>query len=113
MDVKQYYRKIREVEATLTESFPLIVSLDTPDGGKAGLTSEVSREMAAKMIVEGRAVPASEKEKDAYREHQRAMKKTLEKAELARRVQVAIITDSDLHTHASVDKDNKAPAKGK
>ena len=98
MDVRQYYRKIREVEAVLTEPYPLLVSLDTPDGGKAGLVSEVSRTLAARMIVEGCAVLASEAEQEQYWERQAEMKKSLEKAEMARRVQVAIITDSDLQS---------------
>ena len=34
MDLKQYFRKIRQVEAGLIETFPLVVSLETPDGGK-------------------------------------------------------------------------------
>lgn len=36
MDVRQYYRKIREVEADLRETYPLVISLETSDGGKAG-----------------------------------------------------------------------------
>ena len=53
MDLRQYFKKIRETEAALTEPFPLVVSLHTEDGGKPGMVSEVSREVAAKMIVEG------------------------------------------------------------
>jgi hypothetical protein len=68
MDLKQYFRKIRQIEAGLSERFPLVTSLETPDGGKAGLVSEISREQAAKMIVEGRAVLASEEEKEFYRQ---------------------------------------------
>ena len=67
MDLKQYFRKIRQIEASLSEIFPLVVSLETPDGGKPGLVSEISRELAAKMIVEGRALLASEEEKELYR----------------------------------------------
>jgi coenzyme F420-reducing hydrogenase alpha subunit len=95
VDVKQYYRKLREIEATLNEQYVLVVSLETPDGGKAGRVSEVSREVAAKMMLEGRAVLASEKEREAYLQEQTAAKKAARKAELARRVQVAIIADPD------------------
>lgn len=113
MDVKQYYRKIREVEASLNESYPLVISLETSDGGKAGLVCEVSRELAAKMIAEGRSVLASEKEKELYRQQQATTKRAAEKAELARRVQVAIITDSDLQSQVAGKQSNDPPSGGK
>jgi uncharacterized protein (DUF58 family) len=96
MDVKQYYRKIHEVEAGLSDRYPVVISLETTDGGKAGVLSEVSRPVAAKMIVEGCAVLASPAEKQQYLEEQALAKTAAEKAELARRVQVAIISDADL-----------------
>lgn len=96
MDLKQYFRKMREIESTLSEPFVLIVSLDTPDGGKAGMVTEVSRLSAAKMIIEGRAVLANESERETYRAQQAAARKAAEKAEMAKRVQVAILTESDL-----------------
>jgi len=113
VDVKQYYRKMREIEATLHDAYPLVISLETSDGGKAGLVSEVSREHAAKLIVEGRAVPASGKEIEQYRQQQAATKKAVEKAELARRVQVAIITDSDLQNQVTGRTSNDLLSSGK
>ncbi len=104
MDLRQYFRKIREVEAALKDNFPLLVSLETADGGKAGLITELPRFDAAKMIVDGRAVPASEEEKEFYREQQISAKNASEKAELARRVQIAIITDDGLkHQLSTMD----------
>ncbi len=101
MDVKQYYRKLREIETTMSEPYALVVSLETSDGGKAGMVSEVSREMAARTIVEGRGVIANEQEKQAYLERQTAGKKAALKAELAKRVHVAIISDPDLPAPAA------------
>ena len=97
MDVRQYYRKISEAERSLEGQYFLMVSLETSDGGKAGFVSEVSRDVAAKLIVEGRAVVATQEEQDLYRERQAAARKKAEGADLARRVQVAIISESDLH----------------
>ena len=93
MDVKQYYRKIKEVEATLVDTYPIVVSLETSDGGKAGVVSEVARSLAAKLIVEGRAALATAAEKAAHLEHQIRAKEAAAKAELTRRLQVAIIAD--------------------
>jgi hypothetical protein len=67
MDIRHYYEKLREVENGLPEGNVLIVSLDTPDGGRAGVTSELDRKLAAKLIVEHRARPASEDEVAAFR----------------------------------------------
>ncbi len=106
MDVKQYYRKIREMEAGIGDPYPLVVSAETPDGGKAGIVCEVPRSVAAKMIVEGRAALASEEQKALYRQQQAVAQKAAQKAEFARRVQVAIVTDSDLENSVNRKKGN-------
>ena len=112
MDLKQYFRKIREVEGSLIESFPVIVSLDTEDGGKGGVISEVSRATAAKLVVEGRAVLATEDQKLFFAAQTEAARKAAEKLELARRVQVAIIADSDLQ-NSVISKRTVLPGNGK
>jgi hypothetical protein len=109
MDVKQYYRKINDIEATITEKYPVVISLETPDGGRAGVLSEVSRSNAAKLIVEGRALVANTSEKQRYFEQQAMARKAAEKAELARRLQVAIIAESDLKI-PSIEKKGGEPA---
>jgi len=106
VDVKQYYRKLREIEATVTEQDVLVVSLETPDGGKAGRVTEVPRHVAAKMMLEGRAVLADEKSRRAYLELQTVARRAAHKAELARRVQVAIIADPDDETAVTRKKNN-------
>jgi hypothetical protein len=95
MDVKQYFRKIREVEASLIEEFPVLKSLETSDGGKPGTLAEVSRENAARMIVEGRAVAATLEEIEEYRASQSLARKAAAKAEMAKRIQFAIVTEDD------------------
>ncbi len=107
MDVKQYFRKMREVESSLTDSYPVVISLETSDGGKAGAVCEVPRSIAAKMIVEQRAVLASSEQRELFFQQQEAAKKAAEKAEFARRVQVAIIADSDLQAATPAKTINK------
>lgn len=96
MDIRQYFRKLREIEAAIAEEFPIVVSLETADGGKPGIASEVSRLSAAKMIVEGRAVLADDTAKAEFRARQIAAREALEKADLARRLQVAIVDQTAL-----------------
>ena len=67
MDLRNYYQKIREVEAKIPGAYALVVSLATPDGGKAGLVTEAPRRLAAKMIVDGTARPATEGECKQFR----------------------------------------------
>lgn len=110
MDVKQYFRRLREIEDSFVDSYPVLVSLETPDGGKPGLIAEMSRPVAAKMIVEGRAILASSEQKAAYYEYQEAAKRAAEKAELAKRVQVAIIADPDLQPQAAGKKGMNSPS---
>jgi len=66
MDLRGYYKKIREIEAKIGDVFAVIVSLESPDGGKAGTQTEVSRALAAKMIAEGMARLATSEEKQAF-----------------------------------------------
>ncbi len=96
MDLRHYFRKIRETEASIGEPQTFVVSLETADGGKVGIVTEVRRELAAKMIVEGRAVLATEQEKEAFLTQQAAARTAALKAEAARRLQVTIVSDGDL-----------------
>ena len=65
MDLRGYYQKVREVEAKIADAFAVIVSLESPDGGKAGTQTEVTRSLAARMIVNGLARLATTKETKA------------------------------------------------
>ena len=91
MDLKNYYRKIRDAEAAIPEIFPLVASFATEDGGRAGVITEVPRYQAARMIVEGRARLASEEERKAYFEQRAVAQKAADELEAARRVHMSIL----------------------
>jgi hypothetical protein len=109
MDLKQYFKRIKDTETSIDDAFPLVVSLETPDGGKAGAVIEVSRQEAAKAIVEGRAVRADDEQKKEYFEQQAARRTSAEKAELSRRLQIAIISDSDLRNIGARQERDEQP----
>lgn len=67
MDLRGYYQKIKEVESKIADAFALIVSLESPDGGKAGTQTEVTRSLAAKMIVNGLAKLVTAEDKRAVK----------------------------------------------
>ena len=75
MDLKVYYQKIRDNEADIKESFPIVVSLETADGGKAGAFTEVPRAVAAKLMADGMARLASKEEAAAFRADRAKAKK--------------------------------------
>lgn len=100
MDLRHYFRKLREVEGSIVEEYPLVVSRETSDGGRAGRVSEVTRVLAAQLIVEGKALLADADERALHLLSQEEAKSAMERAELARRVQVAIVTDGDLNSNS-------------
>ena len=55
MDLRAYYQKVRDMESKIPGPYALVESIATPDGGKAGMLTEVPRRVAAKMIVDGTA----------------------------------------------------------
>jgi hypothetical protein len=55
MELREYYKKVREVEAQIAEPFVTVVSRKTRDGGRAGRRVQVARDVAAKLIVDGKA----------------------------------------------------------
>jgi len=97
MDLKRYYQSIHEHESTIKDAYAVVVSLETPDGGKSGTLSEVLPRVAAKMIVDGVARLASEAEKRRFREAQAEAQKVAERAALANRVQLSVVTTAELN----------------
>ena len=96
MDLRQYFKKVKELEAAMVEAYPIVVSLETSDGGKPGMASEVSRANAAKLIAEGRAVLATEEQTTEFFERRKVAREAVEQAEMARRLQVTIVSEADL-----------------
>lgn len=96
MDMRVYYRKIREMEEQLCEDPVVVISLETPDGGKPGVPTEVSRRNAARLLVEGRAQLASADESAYFRETQREAKLAADEMEAARRVQFTVVPSSEM-----------------
>ncbi len=91
MDLKIYYSRIREVESVLTEPFAVVVSLVTPDGGKAGVLTEASRYVAAKQVAEGRARLATEEEAAEFHSENARKKRERDEAEAMSRVQFVVM----------------------
>jgi len=93
MDLRAYYRKVREIEAGIREPYVLVLSHETPDGGRAGERCEVTRYMAAQLIAQGKARLALETEAQAYRVESEAARDQVEEDSLRRKVQLAVVSE--------------------
>ena len=107
MDLRLYYQKVRELERSFKTTFPVVVSQETPDGGTAGVKTEVPIHIAAKMIVDGLAVLASEKEAQEFHEQKMAAKKAADQLHAASRMQVKVMSDSDLQVLKELQPSSK------
>jgi hypothetical protein len=107
MDLRVFFQKLRKLEREIAEPHVVMVSLETPDGGRAGQLAEVSRSNAARLILEGHARLASAEEAAEFRA---AARKALEEAQqrmLAEKVQVNVISDVDLRALKSASRIEK------
>jgi hypothetical protein len=96
MDLQMYYQKIREMQTKIADEYPLVVSIETADGGKGGTKTEVPRRLAAKMLVEGLARLASKEEVKAHREALAEGKRVAEREAAAARLQLTVLSSTEL-----------------
>ena len=104
MDLRIFYQKVREAEREIPGDPTVVVSFDTSDGGKAGVVSEVPRHIAARMIVEGKARIALDPETLEYRQQVDEARRRIEEDASARRVQVTVISESELRSIRTKDR---------
>jgi hypothetical protein len=96
MDLRSYYKKVRDAEAGLPEGHIVMMSLATSEGGKEGVRTEVSRATAAKLLAEGRSRVATSEEANEFHETNREARAKYEQEEAARRVQVMLMPAQDV-----------------
>jgi hypothetical protein len=96
MDLKAFYQKMREVAAEIAEAYVVVTSLETADGGRAGVASEVAKAVAALMIVQGKARLATGEEAKTFRERIAEAKNMADQLAAAGKVQLTVLSDADL-----------------
>lgn len=107
MDLRVFFQKLRKIEQSIEEAHVVVVSHETPDGGRAGQLAEVSRSIAARLMLEGHAHLATAEESAEFRG---AARKALEEAQhrlMADKVQVNVISDADLRAMKSASRAEK------
>jgi len=96
MDLKKYYRKIREIESAIEDVYPIVKSLATEAGGLRGKLTETTKLVAARMIVDGIAELASRDEADEFRRSAEEARKREEERRRGEQVQFHVLSESDL-----------------
>jgi len=96
MDLREYYAKIRATAQTIAGEWVIVISKKTGDGGKEGVLSEVHRDKAAQLLVEDKVSLASPKQANEYYSHQRQESEKAQEEERIGRVQLAVISDSEI-----------------
>ena len=91
MDLRQYYKKLHELESKMPEAHVLVMSVETGDGGKEGVITEVPRRNACQLILEGRARRADQKEEDDFRAQESLRRDEFERSKAASRMQVQLV----------------------
>jgi hypothetical protein len=109
MDLRVYYSKIREVESKITDEFPIVVSQETADGGKEGTKTEVTRRIAAQLVVDGTARLAVGDELKQHRELMAEAQRTAEQAAKAAKLEISVLSSAEL---AQLRKDALKQSKG-
>jgi len=107
MDLRVFYQKLRKLEQEITDKHVVVVSEETPDGGKAGQKAEVPRGIAARLILEGRAHLAGAEEASEYRKTIEQALHDAEQRAISERVHVNVISDADLRAIKSVARPEK------
>ncbi len=106
MDLRAFYKKIHEVENTISAPYVVVVGIETPDGGKPGTLAEVSRLIAAKLITEARVRLASDDEANAFYEAQLLARMEAEALAATQRMQVTLVPSADVRVkHPKTSKE--------
>src|SRR5260370_42026809 len=95
MDLRVFYQKLRKIEQEIADPHVVVVSNETPDGGRAGQKSEVSRNIAARLVVEGKARLATPEEEAAFRGVIVQARQEAEQRALAQKIQVNVVSEAD------------------
>src|SRR5580698_8290632 len=96
MDLRAFFQKLRKIEQEIVDPHVVMVSHETPDGGRAGQLAEVSKSNAARLILEGHARLATDAESADFRSAARKALEEAQQRQLAEKVQVNVISDADL-----------------
>ncbi len=104
MDIRAYFQKIRAAERNIQDPYTVVISLDTPEGGKPGQSTEVSRASAAQLVVEGKARLATAEEVAAFYQSSKEAFAAAEEEKLASRIQLTVVSEQPRNIKPRAEK---------
>jgi hypothetical protein len=107
VDLRVFYQKVRQLEKEMAGSHAVVVSNETPDGGRSGQATEVPKGVAARMIVEGKARLATAEECARYKADVAKGLEATQRRELMGKAQVRLLSDSDIEALRSALRPTK------
>jgi hypothetical protein len=107
MDLTQYYEKVRLEEGKIEGKYALVVSCESGDGGKPGQHTEVTKRVAAQLIVAGTARLATPEEAEAHRAIQTEALRKLAEQESAATLRMSVVSTADLEELKSAAKSRR------
>lgn len=107
MDLRLYYQKIKDNERAITGPSAVIVSHETPEGGKPGVRTEVLKQVAARMLVESRARLATPEEAREFHEQNDQARRQAEQLAEAARMQITVVPASEIRNAKSGARGSK------
>ena len=101
----------RQIEATIEQPFVVVSSLETVDGGRDGVLTQVSRYQAAALMVEGRAKMATAEESEAFHKKAELGRQQFVETQ-ASRVQISVLSEQDIKSIKAALRPQKGPHDG-
>ena len=95
MDLRGYYKKLREMESGIAEMDVYVVSEATPDGGVSGVITQAPRRVACQLVLEGKARMATKAEVAGFESAEKIRREALAEAEYNRQIHVHVVTSSE------------------
>jgi len=94
MNIRAYFQKVRDVEASIPGDVVRVVSIAGDDGSIGGVITEVTRATAAKLIVDQKSRLATSEEVESLLAIHEEARRRIREENAAQRVQVTILTES-------------------
>jgi len=105
-DIRQYWRAVRAIEATLPEFVSLVDAVENED---VVVVTQVAAEIAAKMLHAKTHRVATQEEVDAHREGEAAANKNARRERLRRSGAAVVAVEGDIEDPTASSKSPAAP----
>lgn len=101
MNLRKYYEQVKTIRDGIPEAFVCVTSLATANGGRAGLVTQVDRELAARMIADGVARLSTAEETASYESENERGRTAAREEQLRNRLRITLVNEPEIETSRS------------